>query len=158
MTVLITLTFAGADTGPFDLYSDTDAFTTPFETGVSKAALTSGYTSTLVPDLTGTIRVQSTSELCDNYIDIVIGATTTTTTTAAPPEYTSWVLYDCISGFPYSIAYDPMLNLGGVYQFTNAGNPHCGTIVYADTGTPDSTLVINLERACNDSVHCPQPL
>ena len=39
MTVLITLTLAGADTGPFDLYSDLDGYITPFETGVSKAAL-----------------------------------------------------------------------------------------------------------------------
>ena len=37
MTVLITLTVAGADSGPFNLYSNTDGFVAAFETGVSKA-------------------------------------------------------------------------------------------------------------------------
>lgn len=158
ISVLITLTTAGADTGPFNLYSDVDGFTTPFETGVSKAALTVGYLSSLVPDGTGTIRVASDSEFCTNYIDIVINATTTTTTTGVPPMYESWVLYDCITGFPYSVPYNPILNIGGVYQFSSFDGAHCGTIVYADTGMPDSTLTAPAERACNDSVHCPQPL
>jgi hypothetical protein len=82
-TVLITLTTAGADTGPFDLYSDADGYVTPFETGIAKVALTSGYTSSLVPDLATIIRVQSDS-LCTNYVDLSIVTTTTTTTTAAP--------------------------------------------------------------------------
>jgi hypothetical protein len=82
-TVLITLTTAGADTGPFDLFSDADSYVTPFETGIAKVALTSGYTSSLVPDLATIIRVQSDS-VCTNYIDLSIVVTTTTTTTAAP--------------------------------------------------------------------------
>lgn len=82
-TVLITLTTAGTDTGPFDLYSDADSYVTPFETGVAKIDLTSGYTSNLVPDLATIVRVQSDS-LCTNYIDLTIVTTTTTTTTAAP--------------------------------------------------------------------------
>lgn len=72
MTVFITLTTAGTDSGPFNLYSDLDGFITPFEVGVSKAALTSGYTSTLVPDFTTIIRVKSTSEYCINYVDITL--------------------------------------------------------------------------------------
>lgn len=83
MTVLITLTIAGADTGPFNLYSDLDGFVSAFETGVSKASLMAGYASALVPDFTTTIRVMSNGD-CKNYIDIVIGATTTTTTTTLP--------------------------------------------------------------------------
>lgn len=82
-TVLITLTTAGTDTGPFDLYSDADAYVTPFENDVPKASLVAGYTSVLVPDLATIIRVQSDS-LCTNYIDLTIVTTTTTTTTAAP--------------------------------------------------------------------------
>ncbi len=81
MTVLITLTEAGADSGPFNLYSDVSAFNYAFETGVSKAALLSGYASALVPDGTTTIRVMSASALCTNYVDINPVATTTTTTT-----------------------------------------------------------------------------
>ena len=90
MTVLITLTTAGADTGPFDLYSDADGYLVPFETGVSKAALVSGYTSVLVPGGAEVIRVQSDS-LCINYIDLVIGTTTTTTssTTSTTSSTTS---------------------------------------------------------------------
>lgn len=82
-TVLITLTTAGANTGPFDLYSDADGYVTPFENNVPKASLVSGYTSTVVPDLATIIRVQSDGE-CVNYIDLTIVATTTTTTTSAP--------------------------------------------------------------------------
>jgi hypothetical protein len=82
-TVLITLTTAGADTGPFDLFSDADSYVAPFETGVAKIDLTSGYTSVLVPDLATIVRVQSDS-VCTNYIDLSIVVTTTTTTTSAP--------------------------------------------------------------------------
>jgi hypothetical protein len=80
MTVLITLTVAGTDAGPFNLYSNLDGFTSAFETGVSKAALLAGYSSALVPDFTTVIRVLSTG-VCVNYIDILLESTTTTTTT-----------------------------------------------------------------------------
>lgn len=80
MTVLITLTIAGADSGPFDLYSNIDGFTSAFETGVSKASLLAGYASALVPDYTTTVRVKS-SGICVNYVDILLESTTTTTTT-----------------------------------------------------------------------------
>ncbi len=79
MTVLLTLTTAGADTGPFDLYSNLDFYTVPFETGVSKAALQGGYLSSLVPDYTVTVRVLSKGH-CVNYTDIVLFTPTTTTT------------------------------------------------------------------------------
>ena len=71
MTVLITLTVAGTDSGPFNLYSNRDGFVSAFETGVSKAALLAGYSSALVPDFTTTVRVLSTGD-CANYIDIVL--------------------------------------------------------------------------------------
>ena len=83
MTVLITLTVAGADSGPFNLYSNTDGFVAAFETGVSKAALLAGYSSALVPDYTTVIRVLSTGD-CTNYIDIVLDEPTTTTSTTTP--------------------------------------------------------------------------
>lgn len=93
MTVLILLTTAGAGTGPFNLLSNVDGFTTPFETGVAKSALTTppGYTSALVPNGTTIIRVRSTGA-CTNSIDIIIGATpptTTTTTTVVSPTTTT---------------------------------------------------------------------
>lgn len=79
MTVLITLTLAGADTGPFNLYSNVDGYISAFDTGISKSALTSGYTSTSVPNGTTNIRVKSNGS-CIDYVDINISTTTTTTT------------------------------------------------------------------------------
>ena len=84
MTVYITLTIAGSDSGPFDLYSNLDGFTSAFESGVSKAALLAGYSTALVPDFTTSIRIRSNNSLCTNYIDIFLENTTTTTTTTVP--------------------------------------------------------------------------
>lgn len=81
MTVTITLTVAGSDTGPFNLYSDVDGYTAAFETGVAKLDLLAGYTSALVPDGTTIVRVMSQSEFCSNYVDIPVVLCTTTTTT-----------------------------------------------------------------------------
>jgi len=76
-SALITLSSAGADTGPFDLYSDTDGYTTAFETSVAKSSLLAGYTSTVVPDSTETIRVKSSNANCANYVDMSFTAPTT---------------------------------------------------------------------------------
>jgi len=90
MTVLITLTAAGTDSGPFDLYSNFDGYVTAFETGVSKAALLGGYTSALVPDYTTIIRVMSTGD-CINYVNITLENTTTTTTSTSSTTTTTTV-------------------------------------------------------------------
>jgi len=71
MTVFLTLTIAGANVGPFNLYSNIDGYTTAFETNVAKEDLTGGYASDLVPDGTTTIRLLSTGE-CNNYFDIFL--------------------------------------------------------------------------------------
>jgi hypothetical protein len=81
MTVYITLSVAGTDSGPFDLYSDLDGYTSAFESGVSRAALLAGYASSLVPDYTTTIRIKSNGVLCTNYADINVNPLTTTTST-----------------------------------------------------------------------------
>lgn len=86
MTVYITLTTAGTDSGPFDLYSDLDGYASAFESGVDKALLEAGYASSLVPDYTNTIRVKSNG-LCTNYVDLSLGKTTTTTTTISPESF-----------------------------------------------------------------------
>ena len=87
-TVLITLTLAGTDVGPFDLYSDADGYTSAFEIGVSRAALVAGYTSNLVPDLATTIKAQSYGT-CDNSLILVIENGTTTTTSTSTSTSTS---------------------------------------------------------------------
>jgi len=96
MTVLITLTIAGTDSGPFDLYSNLDGYTSAFESGVAKIDLLSGYASALVPDGTDLIRIKSTSLECTNYVDVFVITTTTTstsstttTTTIAPTTTTT---------------------------------------------------------------------
>jgi len=73
MTVLITLTTAGANTGPFNLYSDLDGYVTPFESAIAKSTLLAGYTSTAVPNGTTTIKVLSAGD-CTTPLYITIGA------------------------------------------------------------------------------------
>jgi hypothetical protein len=90
MTVLITLTLAGTDTGPFNLYSNLDGYVTPFETGVSRSSLLAGYSSSLVPDGTTSILVQSTG-VCDKdlYLNVEGYPTTTTTTSSSTTTTTT---------------------------------------------------------------------
>lgn len=73
MTAVITLTTAGEDTGPFDLYSNLDGYTVPFAINVPKASLQTGYTSAVVPDYTVVVRVISKG-MCINFVDIVLVA------------------------------------------------------------------------------------
>lgn len=137
MTVLITLTTAGADSGPFDLYSDLDGYVSAFESGVAKAALEAGYASSLVPDYTNTIRVKSNGVYCTNYADIVVGttttsSTTTTTTTAAPTlvEATISSVSDVSNGCGETLD-----TACWIYTST-APIPYPGDLVYLDnTGT-----------------------
>lgn len=95
MTLLITLSTAGGDTGPFNLYSDVNGFTSAFEVGVAKIDLLMGYTSYVVPDGTSVIRVMSNS-ICKNYVDLTVNVTTTTTSTEPPvPPITTTTKIPC---------------------------------------------------------------
>lgn len=71
MTILLTLEIEGGNLGPFNLYSNTDGYTNPFATNITKAALEAGYTSTSVPPNTTTVQVKSVGN-CSNSIDIVL--------------------------------------------------------------------------------------
>lgn len=71
-TVIITIAAAGTDTGPFNLFSNADAYATAFVTGISKTALLAGYTSSVVPDAATIVRVKSNSASCTNYVDMSI--------------------------------------------------------------------------------------
>ena len=99
MTVLVTLTLAGIDTGPFDLYSDADGFLVPLAIGISKVALQAGYSLTGVPDGATIIRAQSQG-ICTNFIDMFISGTITTTTSTSSTTSTSTTLNpeDCLTG------------------------------------------------------------
>lgn len=90
MNVLITLTSAGTDTGPFNLYCNSDNYIATLATGISREVALAGYLCTTVPNNATIIRVQSLGT-CGNYVDLAISfpATTTTTTTIAPPITTT---------------------------------------------------------------------
>lgn len=88
MLIQITITIPpGGAAGPFDLYSDADGFTTPFETQVPAVDLVAGYTVTLPMGAT-VIRVCSVGT-CENCIDLPTNCPTTTTTTVAPTTTTT---------------------------------------------------------------------
>lgn len=117
MTVLITLTTAGSSTGPFSLYSDANSYSTPFETGVSKASLLAGYTSTLVPASTTIVRVMSTGD-CTNYTDLpVVGCTTTTTTTSSTTTTTTTTAAPCQQIYLYPTNATACAHLGSLTLF-----------------------------------------
>ena len=144
-TSLITLTSPGANSGPFDLLSDANGFSSAFESSVPKSSLTSGYTSNLVPDGTTIIRVQSTGT-CTNYIDLAVSGipattTTTTTTTAAPVIIP--VQYDInnASGETVTSIELKFYKNGSLIQtFTADGS---GTINYALNDTISVTFQVN---------------
>jgi len=87
----ITLTTAGAATGPFDLYSNIDGYTTPFATGVTRAQILAGYLTNnfpSLPSLPTIVRVKSTV-YCVNYLDINVTPMTTTTTSTTTTTTTA---------------------------------------------------------------------
>lgn len=88
MNVLVTLTSAGTDTGPFDLFSNADNYIIPIDGGISRAALLAGYTCTTVPGSATIIRVKSLGT-CTTYVDIAISFPTTTTTSTSTSTTTS---------------------------------------------------------------------
>lgn len=98
MTVYVTLTTAGADTGPFNLYSDVDGYISAFETGVSKASLLAGYTSSLAPNGTTIVRVRSDNKKCKNYINLTLSPCPTTTTTTTVGTCATYDLTGGIGG------------------------------------------------------------
>jgi hypothetical protein len=102
MVIQITL-IMGEDTGLlFDLYSNTNAYSTPFLVDVPKSSLTGG-TSLNAPDGTTTIKVQSKG-VCNNfiYISITLPPTTTTTTTLIPTTTTTTTLAACTTYVLYN--------------------------------------------------------
>ncbi len=69
MTVLITLTIAGVDTGPFNLFSNVNGYTSAFAVNITRAQLITGYPTDAIPNDTTIIRIISIGT-CTNYIDV----------------------------------------------------------------------------------------
>ena len=153
MDVLITLTTAGADTGPFNLYSNVDSYTTAFETGVAKSALVAGYLSTLVPASTNYIRVKSTGR-CTNYIDIFVtgSATTTTTTTSGGGPTTTTTT--TAGGGPTTTTTTTAGGGPTTTTTTTAGGPTTTTTTTATptTTTTTTSLLCYIYNAQNNNV------
>lgn len=115
-TVLITLTTAGSDTGPFDLYSNVDGFTIPFESNIAKLDLEAGYVSSLVPDVTDIVRVKSDNVLCDSFVDLII-MTPTTTSTSSTTTTTSTTTINC--GDCYTVTNGIEASTDAIIQYTD---------------------------------------
>jgi len=156
-TVTITLTAAGTDTGPFDLYSDADGYVAPFETGVLKIVLEAGYTSVLVPNGATIIRVVSTGT-CTNYVDIPIAVITTTTTTSSTSTSTSTTTSTTTESVAPLFVYAKYINAIGDLQYNvNGGSetPIAATLtvncdfVYTISGLSAGDVVTFSEVAAN---------
>lgn len=147
MTVLITLTTAGSNTGPFNIYSNIDNYTTAFVTGVATSALVAGYTSSLAPDGTTNVLVRSTGACIRDLYLPVSGAPTTTTTSTSSTTSTSTTIAPIV----------PSISLGSpscknnncndnaacsvVYGIT-VNNPPAGSYITMSTGFPSSTASV----------------
>ena len=156
MNVLITLTTAGIDTGPFNLYSNTDSYVTAFQTNIAKSLLVAGYTSTVVPAGTTYVRVKSTG-LCTNYIDIyVTGSGTTTTTTTATPTTTTTTTTEVVTYYNVVLCGTSTttvirhngpnnVTLGVVVQSTNGS---CYTVSSVGTGPETVGTLLTQFASC----------
>ena len=144
-TVEITIAAAGTDTGPFNLFSDADTYTTAFATGVLKSELLAGYTSTVVPDAATIVRVKSNSVGCTNYVDMTI-------TNPEPVPSIDFIVTNA-GQFPYPVsagngsASGTIKNNSGstiyVYAYFNSASQNNGTI-QGDTGTVNGGLALDI--------------
>lgn len=88
ITVLLRLTTAGVDTGPFDIYTNVDDYVVPIQEDISRQDLVSGYLCTNVPYNAIIVRVMSKNN-CTNYADAEItGIPTPTPTPTITPTIT----------------------------------------------------------------------
>jgi len=132
MNVVIQLTSANPSTGPFNLYSDSDVFTAPFATGISRATMLAGYSTSAVPANASVIRVTSTGT-CQNSVNMPItGVSTTTTTTTAGISTTTTTT----TAIPTTTTTTTSAG-GGTTTTTTTGSG--STTTTTTTGTPTTT-------------------
>ena len=151
MTVLVTLTLAGTDVGPFDLYSDADGYTTPLATGISRSSLLAGYSLAGVPDDAAVIRAQSTGT-CTNYLDMYLsGGTTTTTTSTSSTTTSTTTATPCLTGDTSAIS-----SCGGgesaLFTVTTGNTALITPGGYYYSGTGTRTYTSYIMNAANDTV------
>lgn len=143
ITVSITLTLAGVDTGPtFDLYSDVDNYAVAFETGISKAALEAGYISTIVPDGTTIIRVYS-GGTCQTYVDLSVITSTTTTTSTTSTTSTTTTTTTSTSTTTTTTTTVPQIHYNYAFEVTPSGD--ATVVLNAAGGYGSFTTSYNLD-------------
>lgn len=158
MRVKITLASdTGVDTGPFNLYSNTDGYVNAFAAGVSRNALLSGYLSTDVPVNTTTVKVQSTGN-CTTSINLAV-------TPLPPPPTENYLIEECGGDqVLWNAAKTHTFAIGDVVQFTvkiNNATIRCGTITADDyIAVADASLYSPVARNCGNPTYCniPNPI
>ncbi len=149
-TILIQIQ-SGLDTSTFDIYTDSDSYTTPIHTNVSKNELINGYISNIVPNNATIIKVSSNSIICpDQFILIPISTTTTTTTTTTIDSSKS--IYPSYNGI-WSIS---SVRTNSPFAFSSVRNTTNATTIYDnlfyDSGTINTNITeINLGILINIS-------
>lgn len=88
MTILIDLSVAGINTGPFNLYSDADDYTSAFALNVTRQQLLDGYPAVVTAGTTN-IKLQSLSDICPNDTILPVSTTTSTTSTSTSSTTTT---------------------------------------------------------------------
>jgi hypothetical protein len=69
MAILIQASSVGSDAGPFNLFSQVNGFTESFETGITSLQLLVGFVSYNVPAGTTVVRIQSSNDDCNSFVD-----------------------------------------------------------------------------------------
>lgn len=136
MVVFLQLTIAGADTGPFDIYTDSDEFVTAVQTNVSWNTLTTGFNCTVIPNDATVIRVRSTGD-CNNYVDANISGIT-------PPSH-----LHLGTSIDYESKYQACIEDPNKEYYSANGNVVVGTRIYTDenltsiySGDPDRWILL----------------
>lgn len=161
MTVTITLTLAGSDTGPFNLYSNVDGYVSAFQISVARSVLVAGLTTGTVPDGTTEILVRSIGTCQRDLYLPIAGApipTTTTTTSSSTSTTTSTTTltpFSCIEGdrnaiatcssgdaaqFTINVGYQAAIIPGG-YYYSGIGTRSYSAYIYDST---NSTILYSL--------------
>lgn len=122
MNILVTITSAGANTGPFNIYGNADNYATPLASNVAKSALQVGYTLNNVSDSITSIRIYSTGT-CNNYIDLPVNVNSNTSNNSGDtPSNTYYDIFLFQSSNSVDICSGPAVEAGLFYIDTPALN------------------------------------
>lgn len=158
MTAIITLTTAGLDTGPFNIYSNLDNYTTPFEVNVTKTSLLAGFSTSAIPTNTLSVRVKSLG-VCSNFIDLVLPVTNNCispvllSVTYTGNNQVTYVWDNNIGTFgTMEVQYS--LNNTNVWQNNNSGNPISprNSSISVPNGTPIKYRITGFKNLCTNLV------